>query len=105
MKSTSAKRPNSATAIFVVSLLLAHSVAFADDDDDDGWRRRAPRPYGWYPPPPAYVPAQPLYALPQPPVYVSPPPVTYLPPQAPMVIEVPGLRVELPLANGYYRPW
>ncbi len=50
-----------------VSLLLAHSAAFADDDDDD-WDYR-PQPYGWYSPPPAYVPAQPFYAAP-PPVYV-----------------------------------
>jgi len=104
MKPISAKVLKSAMAMIVVSLLLTHSVAFADDDDDDDDWQSYEQPYGWYPPQPADVPAQPAYAVPRPPVYASPPPATYLPPQPPIVVEVPGLRVELPLGNGDYRP-
>jgi len=108
MKPIPGKMLKRAMAVMAVSLLLANAVALADDDDDDDdeWRGYGRQPYGWYQPQPAYVPAQPVYAVPQQPVYVSPPPVTYVQPQPPpLVVEVPGLRMEMPVGNGYYRQW
>lgn len=72
MKPTFKKRPKKAVAAMAAALLLAHSVAFADDDDD-GWQDYG-QPYGWY-----------------------------QPQTPPLVVEVPGLRVEMPVGNGYYR--
>jgi hypothetical protein len=107
MKPIPEKMLKRAMAVMAVSLLLANSVAFADDDDDDDdeWRGYGRQPYGWYQSQPAYVPTQPVYAVPQQPVYVSPPPVTYGQPQPPLVVEAPGLPMEMPVGNGYYRQW